>query len=272
MTKTKEKIANILRKSGLYPIAVWVNKKLARLMQLDFLQDLILLTKYTLNIEIKQAYPRNITDVRYWENNVSLMQSTYLNKTADQLAVQRGVYELFNSAINIVYKKINIARILEVGCGFGYTLRNISNMFPDVEFDGGDFSQSLVKEAQNYLLSSSNVNQLFCLDATSMDRQDIYDVIYTHGLLMCMDKEAILMALNNFARHSKFVILIEMDFSSMSFIESLRFKRDRGYIVTDFDELILRAPFKILTKYSLDPSVCRYSKVFLLESLASNLA
>ncbi len=193
------------------------------------------MVNYLLGREIKMEHPRNINYLSYWNSSVDVMHDHYHNKTIEQLETERAKDSVFFNYI----KKLNPENVLEIGCGFGYTLKKVANNFNSIECFGCDFSSNLISSAKDYCKGFVAENNIKIADATRLktfyDKK--FDLIFTSGCLMCLNSSQVKAFLNQAICLSDNLVLMEPDYSDMSFLESLRFKKDRNYPINDYKKI-----------------------------------
>ncbi len=175
---------------------------------------------------------RDINSLNYWQSNVDNMLNTYL-------ANDKSYAERYKIVFDYI-KDLAPKTILEVGCGFGFSLKKIAEEFKDIQIYGCDFSENLIKESKKYCKGIIPEENLIIADATSLSdyKDDSFDLIVTFGCLMCLKQDQVKEALNEFKRIAKKIILFETDYTSMDSKQTEKFKRERNYPINDYKNLI----------------------------------
>jgi ubiquinone/menaquinone biosynthesis C-methylase UbiE len=165
------------------------------------------------------------------------MLKTYRRKSRAAKMEEKKIDKLMFSYI----KQFKPATILEVGCGFSYTLRKIAMKFPHSKVYGCDFSSKLIHLAKEYAKGYIDKSRLRTAEATkigSIYRNEGFDLIITGGCLMCLKSSQVKKALIEFKKLANRFLLIESDYSHMGFLEKLRFREERNYPINNYREII----------------------------------
>jgi ubiquinone/menaquinone biosynthesis C-methylase UbiE len=106
--------------------------------------------------------------------------------------------------------KIN-HKVLEIGCGNGYTLEQLANSFPATSFQGLDFSHDLLAFAANRNIKNATFSQG---DVRKLDfDNESVDIIYTErcliNLLSWNDQQQALKEINRILKKGGFYFMVE---------------------------------------------------------------
>ncbi len=180
--------------------------------------------------------PRDIRGLGYWQKSSKVMMDSYINRDPQALEKDAQKYEILFSFIRQLAPK----KILEVGCGFGYSLKKIAEAFPAIEVHGCDFSDTLISLAKEYCGTAIPADRLNIASATDLElySDKSFDLIVTQGCLMCLDSGRVTKALHEFKRLASNLLLVEPDYSYMSLMETLRFRQERNYPINNYRSLI----------------------------------
>ena len=222
---------------------------------------LSLLSKGLTGRKIEQDFPRDITSLDYWDSSVPLMLSTYVNSPDN--SPQEFSHSLLGDLLNAKDFRGG-AQVCEVGCGAGFTLKKIASQNSHIDFWGADFSEALLTHARGYLKDIPNVKGLIRVDITVEMLPRRFDLIFTHGLITCTTQQTAPMVLRSLFASSDHVVLIEPDFSKMGFFERLRFAKDRGYEIINYEQLISDSGCTLIGVHSAPIGEDAYLKVFVL--------
>lgn len=118
----------------------------------------------------------------------------------------------------------NPSNILEVGCGFGRNIKFLLENGVTASITGIDLSRSMIANAKNYL-DNSKV-KLITGDINNLPfKNNSYDLVFTHGVLMHVKSNVVEKAIAELLRVSKKkVILIEQNYggNNYTFIHDYR--------------------------------------------------
>lgn len=124
---------------------------------------------------------------QYWEDRAALFKDK--NSTTDDIWLRE--LEIRNISENL--EKINIptdSKILDVGCGDGYSTITLAEKFPRISFYGIDFSENMIKIAYLRLKEKGIKNIDFqvgnVLELDNMFNMD-FDVVITDRCLINLD-------------------------------------------------------------------------------------
>jgi len=137
-------------------------------------------------------------------------QDSALSTMEDPIIRQKEV-ELLMNFFSLPAIKENSKDVLEIGCGNGYTLNLLKQKFSNYKFTGLDFSEDLLKIANNRKLD----NVTFCQgDARNLQfKDDSFDVIYTErciiNLLTWEEQQQALKEMNRILRKGGYILFME---------------------------------------------------------------
>ena len=173
-------------------------------------------TQYFFNFRVINPSRRSISSLKYWDANIQNMQNDY--QITESRKKHKNVISnyIFSNFYFFPKKKI---KTLEVGSGFGYTLKYIVTEI-----------KKKVKD-KKYVLVGKNIKL----------KKLFFDLTFTHGLFCFFKSEKkFVSALNRVLRITKVLILCEPDYSEpMSFLEYLKFKKERNYKRFDYQNIFL---------------------------------
>lgn len=118
---------------------------------------------------------RNIEIKNYWQERALQNQNAVTGTTNDvylrELEIKTFVECLKRLGVN------NNSRILDVGCGDGYTTLNIARFLPEVTFVGVDYSSNMIANAQKNLeLLFPNTTNISFKVADAVKLGDFFDL------------------------------------------------------------------------------------------------
>jgi SAM-dependent methyltransferase len=190
-------------------------------------------------------------------------------------------------------------KILEVGSGFGFTLKYIitnikkkireknddageiigkfkktqllnnqksKKKFNNINFYSIDFSKKLILHQKSYLKSFVNPKHISQSNVLNIKYKKLFfDLTFTHGLLCCFKSEKKLVsALKRILRITKVLILCEPDYSEpMGFLEYLKFKKERNYKRFDYQNIFLINKIKCERIFYLKEN---YMRIFVIKN------
>jgi len=139
-------------------------------------------------------------------NNITMVNGNIQYRNTDARPLLIGHQLLYETIV-----KLNPTRVLEVGCGAGDHLANLSNLIPNLECHGADLLASQLNSLE--LRHPNHSFELHKADLTEKTCQlPNIELIYTHAVLMHISekKERFQTALNNiFNAAEKHVVLME---------------------------------------------------------------
>lgn len=204
-----------------------------------------------------------IETIDYWQTNLDLMKTSYINKAAHDVVKEQKE----NTHIFALIERVSPRSLIEVGCGFGYTVKKIAQQFPQVECYGADWSDVLIKEAQSYCKTVIPQMRLRVADAAAVHEAfggQSFDLLVTHGCLMCMDSEKVRQSLQSFKKVAKYILLMEVDYTHLEGEALKLFFKERSYPRNDYQLLIKDdTQLSIIEKREQD-DLCGGKMLFLL--------
>jgi ubiquinone/menaquinone biosynthesis C-methylase UbiE len=127
----------------------------------------------------------------YWEERASLHQNSVTGTTNDVYLRELEIKTFCDTLKNLGINKNS--KILDVGCGDGYTTLNIAKSFPESSFEGVDYSENMIGNAkvnlQNYKGALVNVN-FKVADATNIQNyfpDETFDFILSDRCLINLE-------------------------------------------------------------------------------------
>lgn len=201
-----------------------------------FVANMLLLCRWISGRPLHVQNQRDINNIDYWKSNTQIMLDTYLSKPP-------GVWERESVKDEIMFsllERTNPRTLLEVGCGFGYTLKKIALRYASCNIFGCDFASNAIELSHDYCVELIPRNQLIVADSSDLScySQQHFDVLLTSGCMMCLTTSQVKKALSEFKKISRHILLIEPDYSSLGFFEQLRFIKERNYPISDFRKII----------------------------------
>jgi ubiquinone/menaquinone biosynthesis C-methylase UbiE len=118
----------------------------------------------------------------YWETRAASDPS--ISSTTEDIYL-RDIE--FRQLSNLLEKKMKVKTVMDVGCGDGYTTCRLAKDFPDIQFVGSDYSESMIKNAMRRKNEQNLQNiefKLADISNTEIKNEELYDVIYTTRCLI----------------------------------------------------------------------------------------
>jgi ubiquinone/menaquinone biosynthesis C-methylase UbiE len=131
--------------------------------------------------------------------------------TMEDLIIRQKELESIFSFFNLREVKVIAGKVLEIGCGNGYTLQQLAGLHPNTSFHGMDFSHDLFaiaseRKISNGSFSQGDVRQLEFPDAS-------FDIVYTErcliNLLSWDDQQKALTEINRILKKGGFYFMVE---------------------------------------------------------------
>jgi len=131
--------------------------------------------------------------------------------TMEDVIIRQKELESIFSFFTLREVKVLANRVLEIGCGNGYTLQQLAEGHPNTRFHGMDFSHDLLaiaskREISNGSFSQGDVRKLEYADAS-------FDIVYTErcliNLLTWPDQQKALSEINRILKKGGFYFMIE---------------------------------------------------------------
>jgi len=206
--------------------------------------------------KITPSHNRRINKKSYWLSSTELMLDTYLNKPESVVEKESLKYDKICSYID----ELNPKSVLEIGCGFGYTLKKIHQRLPHLDIYGCDFAPNLVSQAKKYLKGTVSSKNIKVADVTQLSNYygKQFDLILTHGCLMCLTTVQLYQALREIQSLAQNLIFIEADYSKYDFMNKLRFQKEKGYPINDYLSALKALNFSIIT---IDNSLSAHDEI-----------
>jgi len=114
--------------------------------------------------------------------------------------------------------KDNKVRILDIGCGTGYSLKYLEKKYPNAELIGVDLSPEMIKKAKK---KSNNLNLI--LDKYSLDlfAEGEFDlIIASYSLTIINNQTESLRAINHHLKIGGTLAIVDFDYTKFSFYDS----------------------------------------------------
>lgn len=89
----------------------------------------------------------------YWEERASLNQNAVTGTTNDVYLRELEIKTFCDTLKDLGINKNS--KILDVGCGDGYTTLNVAKLFPESTFDGVDYSENMIVNAKANVKNSN---------------------------------------------------------------------------------------------------------------------
>lgn len=127
----------------------------------------------------------------YWDERASLNQNAVTGTTNDVYLRELEIKTFCDTLKNLGINKNS--KILDVGCGDGYTTLNIAMSFPESKFEGVDYSENMISNAQANIKNSDGAvsNVTFKVaDATKIQNSfsdEIFDFILSDRCLINLE-------------------------------------------------------------------------------------
>jgi ubiquinone/menaquinone biosynthesis C-methylase UbiE len=116
---------------------------------------------------------------RYWE------QRAAADASAQSTTQDYYLREIECRVLHDIIAKYRPRRVLDVGCGDAWTTVSLASAFPDIEFVGGDYSGSMIRNAETNIRKAGLTNiRVSSHDATQAIRGATFDLIYTTRCLI----------------------------------------------------------------------------------------
>ena len=154
---------------------------------------------------------------KHWDTNAKNNKTTLLSTTKTATIKQLEI-NAFARVIRKLCDDEATKCLLEVGCGNGYNLFGLAELFPNFKFEGVDYSKEMVKAAQNLNKQhadskiSFDVADILNLDASVLDNS-IYDFVITDRMLINLNswdlQQNALQKLVSLLKPNGYLILIE---------------------------------------------------------------
>ena len=131
--------------------------------------------------------------------------------TMEDVIIRQKELESIFSFFNLREVKVIANKVLEIGCGNGYTLQQVAEAHPNTRFHGMDFSQDLLSIASKRNVSNGTFSQG---DVRKLEFQDAsFDIVYTErcliNLLSWADQQKGLVEINRILKKGGFYFMIE---------------------------------------------------------------
>lgn len=217
--------------------------------------DARLLLEYATTGGIAQGYARDISSRDYWDGHVAMMEAHYLKRPPEEARREQAEYDFIAERLRAALPAAGAA-VLDVGTGFGHSLRQLAARVP-ARWHGCDFSAALIERARQHCAAMSPPPDLFVWDlredAPAALRGARLDAVTAHGVLTCLAAADAAAALRRMAGLAPRILLAELDFSGLTFLETLRFRKERGYAIHDYRAIIagLDAPLRLDAAHEL---------------------
>ncbi|MES1217582.1 MAG: methyltransferase domain-containing protein [Bacteroidota bacterium] len=128
----------------------------------------------------------------------------------DVIIRQKEIESIFSFFHLRDVSKVN-NKVLEIGCGNGYTLEQLANNFPETSFSGLDFSHDLLSIAAKRKLKNASFAQGDVRNLSFADES--FDIIYTErcliNLLSWEDQQKGLQEINRVLKKGGFYFMVE---------------------------------------------------------------
>ncbi|KPA15161.1 Methyltransferase type 11 domain protein [Candidatus Magnetomorum sp. HK-1] len=149
--------------------------------------------------------PKMKTQKDYWNTRGEAYMFDILNTGFEEREI------FFQNMLVDHLKELPFDSIFEAGCGFGWNVKKIKQMFPDKRVGGVDFSLPQLKNSETYLKGMDiNLTQGDILNIPLEDNE--FDIGFSMGVFLNIHSINIDKAVNEMIRVSKkYIIHIEYD-------------------------------------------------------------
>jgi SAM-dependent methyltransferase len=181
----------------------------------------------------------------YWEER----GHRYLQEV-DSILHPEDPYFLAQQQFLVELAAIDWSSILEVGCGFGWHLKAVTDRFPGRRVAGLDFSFAQLSEGRRYLAGS---RALACqASAFRLPFPDeSFDVVFTSGMLVCLHPEQFPLAMAELTRVARrSVIIMEYAREHMDTPERLSVMRTAEWHGHLYRAALEAAELKVVNSYA----------------------
>lgn len=112
-------------------------------------------------------------------------------------------------------KKNNKLRILDIGCGTGQLIKEISNEYEHVNYLGIDVAENMIKEAKNNNLKNKNIKFKTC-PIEKFNTKDKFDIIIcTHAFPYFPNKEEVLKKIYKLSNKNANIVIVNSSTNSL---------------------------------------------------------
>lgn len=112
-------------------------------------------------------------------------------------------------------KENNKLRILDIGCGTGQLIKEISNEYEDVNYLGIDVAENMIKEAKNNNLKNKNIKFKTC-PIEKFNTKDKFDIIIcTHAFPYFPNKEEVLKKIYKLSNKNANIVIVNSSTNSL---------------------------------------------------------
>ena len=112
-------------------------------------------------------------------------------------------------------KKNNKLRILDIGCGTGQLIKEISNEYEHVNYLGIDVAENMIKEAKNNNLENKNIKFKTC-PIEKFNTKDKFDIIIcTHAFPYFPNKEEVLKKIYKLSNKNANIVIVNSSTNSL---------------------------------------------------------
>ncbi len=166
---------------------------------------------------------------RYWEEQVKKFEGGSIATNPDEYGRELEIKTL----VKHLKRYPNLKRVLDIGCGTGYTTIELTKRLPDILIDGADYSESMVKSAQENISRENKKIQaridFFLLDILTNDREGLknkYEIIITSRCLINLvdfvSQKKCITNICNYLKHQGIYLMMENTVQGMRKMNDLR--------------------------------------------------
>lgn len=205
----------------------WLEQRYPKLLLFARLILKVILLSRVMSAIASHDYARDIHG--YWEERTK----TYFGQEKDQLGSQGSIGKRANFIANEI-KVLGPKTVLEVGCGYGATLKPLTKALQVDLLIGRDFSNTQLRKAREYL--SDETVRLVQADATKglPFPDNSFDFVFTSEVIMHLPSPQAIKALEEIIRvsgkytmHNEALTLAVHMFGH----DNEKFYREKGYMV-----------------------------------------
>lgn len=177
-------------------------------------------------------------------------------KYKKSLKIQK-IIELIREIINLNFNGRESIKLIDVGCGDGYLLKEIARKLPEIDLFGIDLSENRVEMAKKFVPTA----MLKTADAQDMPFEDqTFDIVVCSEVIEhCLDDTKVLAELSRISKPNSFLILTAPNFYTFESISRVLIGRRiappsyhlREYSYNQLIRKIKGAGFKILKFQSI---------------------
>lgn len=125
-----------------------------------------------------------------------------------------------NDLLTLLPKGFKAKRILDIGCGTGIHLKQLSAQFPDSEISGVDQSPEMIAKAKSKISQAENINLVQTDWESFLNKSELYDlIICSYSLTLAKNPNQIVHRITNSLTQNGILLVVDFKFTPFALFQ-----------------------------------------------------